>query len=186
MVDRRPMSIWHFQFSLVPRTEVARIHGCVPSEIDWFRSLNYKEAENIKFSDRANPNYWGGKRPCADPDTVRVASLMLPAMQSWSGEALMYGEEHSHQIQIWDDDVIIRVDMRNFDLEFFRMAVGLAKKKNCLIVLHENGKVLEPQVDHVLAECKASKAWRFVQDPEGTLRAIGDEMDSAGAGETPE
>lgn len=162
------MSIWQFRFSLVPELGILRVHGEIPAELE-----SMKPARPDDPLDEESPNYWAGQP--AFPLQIEAFKVLLPPMESWSSEALMFGYSHGHQIELWHEDLTCKMDMRAFDVDLLRNCVELAGRHGFLIALHENGRVLPADFERVLDACEKSRATRFVCNPAKTLRDIGDE-----------
>lgn len=162
------MTVWQFRFSLVPELGILREHGSIPAELE-----SMKPAQPEDPLDEEYPNYWAGQPQ--SPRDIEAFKALLPPMESWSSDALFFGYSHGHQVELWDDDVICKLDMRAFDPELLRNYVEVAANHGCLIALHENGQVLQPDIELILEACKKSKAMRFVGSPLDTLRETGEE-----------
>jgi hypothetical protein len=163
------MAIWQFRFSLVPELGIIREHGGVPSELESMKPVNPDVAFDL---DAEYPNYWAGQpRPPLELDDFKT---LLPPMESWSKNALMFGYSHGHQIELWKDDLICKIDMRAFDPDLLEKCVELGGRNGCLIALHENGQVLAAVWDVILESCQRSRAVKFVCDPTKTLEEIGE------------
>ena len=91
-----PLAIWQFTFHLIPGEAVEQFHGPTalrPIEIE----TNNENAES--------PNYWAGRSPRS---YAKAVEPLLPARNSWSADALMFGDEEGDGIELWDDDVRVR------------------------------------------------------------------------------
>ncbi|WP_374981060.1 hypothetical protein PSGK_07550 [Pseudomonas solani] len=158
------MAIWQFGMYLVPRAGVLSVHGCIPYEIDEYKphdaSADFDEG-------KVYPDYWEGK---GVPDSIRrKVSEKFPRIHSWSDEAEMYGDEDGTKVEIWLDDVMCFVDSRCDAGEVLRFFVDLAEEGLCLIVLKEDGRVLDALLDSVVNEFYKSRAFRFSLDPTKTI-----------------
>jgi len=88
---------------------------------------------------------------------------------------LMFGDEDGDSIELWDDDVRIRLDIRQFNEPLARAIVSLAAANDLKLVMARTGRLMPPSYDKVAREIAQSRALRFVLDPGGTLELIGRE-----------
>lgn len=110
------MAVWQFKFSLMPRRARDEIYGASADTAPEY-SANFDPG----YIEEAN-----GQRNPWDIEPVREAvhqelSLLLPERKSWSSEASMFGSEEATDLQLWPDEVQIRLDMREFDQTFSRI-----------------------------------------------------------------
>jgi len=80
------MAIWQFDFYLIPRKAIERVHGPSPVVLGAFRRSRVQEADSYPDP----PNYWAG-RQCSSYENAVGASLA--ARKSWAPEAPMFGDE---------------------------------------------------------------------------------------------
>ena len=85
------MAIWQFTFHLIPGEAVEQFHG--PTAL---RPIDIEaNNENAEL-----PNYWAGRSPRS---YAKAVEPMLTARNSWSADALMFGDEEGDGIELWDD-----------------------------------------------------------------------------------
>lgn len=164
------MAIWQFRFSLLPELGIIREHGGVPPELESMKPVNPDDPLALEGH---CPNYWADQPK--SPLELDDFKTLLPPMESWSKDALMFGYSHGHQIELWKDDLTCKIDMRAFDPDLLEKCVELAGLNGCLLALHENGQVLPADRHAVLEACQRSRAVKFVCDPTKTLKQIGEE-----------
>lgn len=100
------MAIWQFTFYPVPRAAIERIDGVTALTIAAFKPVNLETYdENAEW-----PNYWEGRSPKSYADDV---GALLPARESWSPDGLMFGDDKADDIDLWDDDFRVRLEIRH-------------------------------------------------------------------------
>jgi hypothetical protein len=87
----------------------------------------------------------------------------------------MFGDEDGDSIELWDDNVRIRLDIRRFNEPLARAIVGLTAANDLKLVVALTGRLTPPSYDKLAREIAQSRALRFVLDPAGTLELIGRE-----------
>jgi len=156
------MAIWQFDFYLLPREAAERLHGSSPVVLGALRSSRAQDMDGDP-----NPHsYWNG-RECYSYENA-VAAL-LPARKSWAPEGLMFGDERSDSIELWDDSFFIRLDMRRFNAALARSIVGLAAADGLMLGMVETGHLLPASYPMLLRQIVQSRALKFARDPIGTL-----------------
>jgi hypothetical protein len=88
---------------------------------------------------------------------------------------LRFGDEDGDSIELWDDDVRIRLDIRQFNEALARAIVSLAAANDLRLVMARTGRLMPPSYDKLAREIAQSRALRFVLDPGGTFEMIGRE-----------
>lgn len=161
------MAVWQFKFSLVPTAGVQRIHGADAVVLQAYQI----SPDGPKFLDEEeNLNYWAD---LADLQEIALASSeILPEMESWSGDARMFGNKESNKIEVWNDRVNCFIDMRFFSEEFLLRVVDMAKKFDCKFVISGSGVVIYPDLFKVIDQIKLSNAYKFCADPAGYLKSL--------------
>jgi hypothetical protein len=163
---RGDMAIWQFTFHLVPREAVERLHGPAAIALIAFRPLDAgTHDENADW-----PNYWAGRSPRSYADAVEA---LLPSRKSWDSDALMFGDEKGDSIELWNDDVTVRLDIRQFNESLAGAIVSLAADNDLKLAMAQTARLIKPSYDKLAREIAQSQALRFVLDPLGTLELIG-------------
>ena len=159
------MAVWQFAFALAPREGVKRVHGSVPKHIPDHTVDFGNSPEEIDLDQE--PNYW---EPI-DPRTFAAEiKTILPPTKSWSPDALMFGDDKVHDIDLWQDDVRVRFDLRAIELPLIQNVTSFARKHDLLVIVLESGKILEPEVNMLVDHIKGSQAARFVTRPKRIFR----------------
>ena len=97
----------------------------------------------------------------------------LPSCQSWSDDALMFGVEDSHTIQIWKrEGITFRFDLRKPDMGLLRSIVDFARLHELLMVPDTRGQRMEPSLDDIIADIRTSDSFSFCKDPEAYLKGL--------------
>ena len=159
------MAIWQLTFHLVPREAVEQLHGPTAIALAAFRPVDLETYDENAES----PNYWAGRSPRSYAEPMEA---LLPSRKSWSPDALMFGDEEGDGIELWDDGVRVRLDMRQFNEPLARAIVSLAAANDLKLVMARTGRLIPPSYDKLAREIAQSPALRFVLDPGGTLELI--------------
>lgn len=164
------MAIWQFTFYWVPRDAVEKLHGRDVIALAAFAPVDPETwNENTETQ-----NYWAERAPRSYGTAIEV---LLPPRESWSANALMFGDEDGDDVQIWDDDIKIRLDLRRFNEPLARAVVQLAAREDLKLVMGETGRLISAEYDKLVREIANSRSAKFVQDPAGTLKMIGREQE---------
>ena len=154
MLAENIMAVWQWDVWIVPKQEVAEHFSSVPQymQIDWFESINWwnfvSKSKLIDFFNNVLPNYY---TPWAK-DT-----------QSWGSD-----DGDRAELMIENDvitDVVIRVDLRNLNVDFLQSLINFCEKSEFLFFSLESGRFIEPDFDKLISEIKSSRKMIFVQDP---------------------
>jgi hypothetical protein len=162
------MAIWQFTFYLVPHETVEQLHGPNAITLAAFRGVDLETYDE----NAERPNYWAGRSPRSYAEAVEA---LLPPRKSWSPDALMFGDDEGDGIELWDDDIRIRLDIRQFNEPLAHAIVSLAAANDLKLVMNGTGRLIPPAYDKLTREIAQSRALRFVLDPGGTLDMIGRE-----------
>ena len=100
---------------------------------------------------------------------------LLPEMEPWSPDLRIWGDEKSHDVQIWfEGDRIesfqLRLDVANPSFPLIDGMCGLARDLQCVFAATE-GAIIQPSAEAIARAVIHSPAMRFVRDPEGFIRA---------------
>jgi hypothetical protein len=165
------MAIWHFKFNLIPTEGLKRVLGdpdaaVVPEFVPNPEGPRCLEPEELE----ALPNYW------SDPAQLRqiamVVSSFMPEMTSWSREARMFGNDEDERVEVWEDDVHCRINMRNVDLVVLEKVLSLARKFDCKLVIGGTGAVAAADIASLTPHIESSNAYKFCRDPRGFLTSL--------------
>lgn len=165
------MAVWHFKFSLIPTEGLLRVFGnadvsVVPEFVSHIDEPRYLEPEELERL----PSYWDG--PATLRQCAMAVSGFLPEMKSWSDAARMFGNEEDERIEVWDDGVKCRINMRDVDLELLDKILHLAKRFECKLVIHNTGAVVAPDLASLAPHIESSNAYKFCVNPAGFLASL--------------
>jgi hypothetical protein len=163
------MAIWHFEVILVPTVGILRLHKELPPLLEDLIAVN---AEDVEIERRVE-NYWEGLSVPVEV-TTRIERV-LPRMPSWSPKAAMYGSADGSIIKIWKDHFSCRIDARQPVDSLIVLITEIAVQMDCKIIPVETGQLLDPEFNDIAGALKNSTAYRFSQDPKGTLKSMLDE-----------
>lgn len=160
------MAAWHFRFSIVPRAAILSVHGQGAVVLDEFRT-NFEAGPGVRDPDESlHENYWRNSDPRR---LIPEISKLLPERVSWSADAAMFGDEEGDSVEVWEDSVDCAVDIRHFSIYRLEAMVSMAARADCLIVLHESGRVIPSESGLIVAEIETSRAYSFCVDPKGFM-----------------
>lgn len=158
------MAIWQFKFSLVPFSGMEKVYGRRPTHLPEYGAGDF----SFSGEDSEHPDYWQGR----DPGSIAEGRIshILPVMDSWSRDAVMYGDSEGDCIEVWGDEVNCALDMRNFSLKILSDILQIANDSGCALVVHGDGVVIPPDMNVVLGAIKSSGAYAFCISPVDFLR----------------
>lgn len=161
------MAAWQFDFYLIPKINVLKIFNELPEVLDDY--LPYDGKRELKEISEY-PNYWNGYE--INEEIHDFFSLQLDAIESWDDEAKMYGESNGNKVEVWEDDILCRIDAREVNMKLLYRILEFAKAKSWVVVLKENGKVLEPNIFSLANYFRMSFSFKFCKEPEKTLKEM--------------
>jgi hypothetical protein len=152
--ENRYVATWQFDSHLISRKKLVNLFGEVPSALD-------EEAFESVIS-------WDGS-PLPE-DSEKVISSFSKEGKSWSPEIRMWGEESGNRIDLsFDagriDSIFVRVDVRNLSIQFLEGVITFSNYIDAVLLVMEDGGVIEPNLQTLVMRIKESNACRFVQDP---------------------
>jgi hypothetical protein len=133
------MALNQFDLNLFSHREVVQAFGEIPATIRW--SVEDDRPSYLNFSPFS-------------PEVVEAVSRILPEMNSWTDSAKMFGESNGNKIELWDDSIRVRIDMRWENQDFVEALVQLSVLLGCIIVCAEGGVVLEPNETSLVLQCR--------------------------------
>ncbi len=160
------MAVWSFKLNLLPRQSVLKKFGKIPDVIDEYKScFDYSEL----IEDEEGTNFWKGY----DVRSIGINfGQLLPCIDSWSDSMDLYGDEKGSKVEVWSDDIYLKLDARGDNDILLEKCVKVAKLIDCIFVVEESGKVIEPDVELLMLEYRNSRAYRFVDSPEEVLEEV--------------
>lgn len=109
------------------------------------------------------------------PALFEGLSELLSEKRSWSPSLRIWGDEKSHDVQVWSDgpaieSVQFRIDANNLSVSLMTGICDLARSLDGVFATAE-GAIIQPMCEAMVREMMRSPAMQFVQDPEGFLEA---------------
>lgn len=164
--DIKFMAIWQLNFALVPILDIKKNHGHIVN-------ILYQYQAHIgcpKIIDENELiNYWVDID--ISEDIIGRFAQLLPPMESWSENAVMFGTDEGNKIEVWNDDIYCSIDMRKLNLNLLESILHIAEKLKCMVVLEEGGIVIEPS--DVIPKLRNSTAYKFCLNPIETIISVG-------------
>ncbi|HEX2204035.1 MAG TPA: hypothetical protein VHG91_12080 [Longimicrobium sp.] len=162
------MAAWEFDGWLLPAAEIARC-GYAPSG-----TLPDEAFETI--------DWWSTAQPPAD--YARRFGEILPPAASWSPNVERWGPEDGTRIDVVRADgrvgeIYFRLDARAPDPDFVHGLTAFAAEAGT-VVRTEDGTLLEPDPEALLAALARSPAAAFAADPRAFLARLERRMEERG------
>jgi hypothetical protein len=152
------MALWQFELHLIP-SSAAQVDG-----VDAIRMTR----EQL---DKISPDVSAEKMP----DLFQRLSVLLPEKEAWTPDLRIWGDEKSHDVQIWFEgtrieDFQLRLDVANPSLPLVSGMCSLARDLQCVFAARE-GAIIPPSAEAIVRGIMQSPAMRFVRDPQGYIEA---------------
>jgi hypothetical protein len=156
------MAVWQFAFSLVPTSAVKDVLSLAQYQKspDGPKVLEESEIETL----------WNDSGQLRD--IAEAASCILPEVKHWSAQARMFGDEESNRIEVWNDDIYCRADLRTDPTVFLHAVLDLSVRFKCKIVIDGPGIVIEPSIAAMKSQMQKSIAYKFCENPREFLRNL--------------
>lgn len=159
------LAIWQFCYSLIPKLGLQnKLKYPVETLPEYGNRSDYPTA----LDQTDTPNYWDGFENIISEHIPELSGL-LPEMNSWSEDARMYGTQSGDRIEIWNNDIDCIIDIRKINYELILATLDIAKRMNCLLVIHGSGRLIEPEIKLLREEILNSNSAKFITDPEGYI-----------------
>lgn len=158
------MGVHHFKLSIVPREYFERIGLPVPSVLT---------AEEVDRGENANSGWWASLQPTAQ--ALERLRHLCPTEKSWGEtEEFVTGGTWGSELRIWREQGRVWLVTFSFSptgderilLDKF---VTIAREEHCLLLDAETGSLFEPDETVVAERLRASRAMRFVRDPQSSI-----------------
>jgi hypothetical protein len=152
------MATWQFDLYLLPRQKIIERYLSVPAQVS---------AEEYVAID-----WWAGVTLPVNYDSM--LGSFLPKYTSWNKNASTWGDEKSDLISIIFEnnapvEFLVRIDASKLNISLLGKISHFAKLCDCLLLLDESRKLIEPDPLSLNYEIKRSNAYKFVMDPRGFL-----------------
>jgi hypothetical protein len=152
------MAVWQFTLDLIP-SFAARLDG-----VDAIRMTR----EQLDEIDTEIPVE-------KQPYLFQTLSGLLPEKEAWSPDLRIWGDEKSHDVQIWFEEdhiegVQLRLDVANPSLPLVSGICGLARHLQCVFAARD-GAIIQPSAEAVVRAMMQSPATRFVRNPQAYIEA---------------
>lgn len=149
------MALWQWDVWIVPRKEVIRIHSVMPEYMDqdWFES----------------EDWW---RLVSESELATFFNSVLPDYSTpWAKNTRSWGSDNGDRIELMVEngkitDVLIRVDLRNLNLDFLNSLVSFSKLHNFVFYSLESNRFIEPNLKELLGSIEKSRKIVFLKDPQ--------------------
>ncbi|MBI2824087.1 MAG: hypothetical protein HYX69_05260 [Planctomycetia bacterium] len=153
------MAVWQYDVVVIPKDAVKAFFHSVP------RSIRTEEFDLYEW-------WTNSKAP-----NVEELSSLFPRAAAWSESIKAWGgSDDEHRIELHYGDgrllmVRIRLDLRETVVDMLQAVVRWAKLHDYLF-WSESQSVLEPTIEDVVKDIKASRAFSFVCDPIAFLEKV--------------
>jgi len=165
------MATWHFRFHLVPRAGILLYYEELPEILRGF-SLPPDDSF-LLANEEDSPDYWKGT---LDQEEIgRKFAGFMSARETRSKGVLRFGSDDGNRVTVWGNDISVAIDMRKVDLSLIVDILDIGRELDCMVVVIPTDRVVPPQLSALLAEMRDSIAFRFCDDPIGTLKKLAEE-----------
>lgn len=149
------MASWQYDLYLLPRKNL--------SKSALMATLNIRQElldSLISWQNTEMPN-----------DYQLFLDSCLQRYKSWDNTSLSWGSEEGNFINISFcgdkiEEVIVRLDMRNFDSGLLEKIIFFSKWCDCVMLLMEWMEIIEPEYQLIIDRIRQSKAALFVYNPQ--------------------
>ncbi len=153
------MATWQFNLYLLPRLKIIERYSSVPVQVS---------AEEYA----AAMDWWNGVTLPLNYDSM--LGSILPKYTSWNKDAFTWGDEKSDSIAIIFEnnapvEIFVRLDVSKLEISLLEKIAHFAQQCDCLLLLDESRKLIEPDPLSLNYEIKRSNAYKFVLNPRGFL-----------------
>jgi hypothetical protein len=154
------MATWQFDLHLIPRSELQKVFGYVPTKLDreTFNAVNWWQTFHLPSQYR------------------EMLSGFAQAGTSWCEEIELWGDMEGDRVEVCRDEgeidtVYIRINAANLNSDFINGVSDFAQACDCLIFT-EDKELIEPVPKLLGKAVLQSNAARFVADPHEFLRNL--------------
>lgn len=150
------MAAWTFRFSYLPLSGILFHHGnLIPEHIE-----GYKAVDINKFDEnRDYKNYWV-KEKSTPHDLIKLPSV-FKEKKHWDNTAHLYEDEYGNQIELWDDDFCVALNLANFNSDRIKDIVGIGHEFYLKIICVDDGNLMEASFEDLMAKIKNSSAYKY-------------------------
>lgn len=170
------MAIWQYRGEFVPELWLIAKYGRIPIVLEGYLATE----GDIDLNDVDNPHWW---RDISIPgDIAQWVNAILPQRESWSEDALMFGNEESSDFTIWYENAAVdaisfRWDLREPNIDLLNRIVRLAKELGAYVVSGDRATIIKPDFQAVLSDIKESDAYSFCKNPRRFISELGRKLD---------
>lgn len=147
------MAVWQYSITLFPASGLVNFMGKRPKVLDESISLEY--------------NLWEGADSRTEFWIKNFLSFMSIRKRDYG--IIFMGSESGNDVQLVEagghiSEINTRIDLRDLNSGFLKRVLDIAQKYE-LLVITEDGRVLDPDINEVYSAICDSKQYRFVQEP---------------------
>ena len=158
------MASWQTSFHLLPKESLEKLFDVMPSEIPVVKSSEISSPEMLDKIIRNTPKYW-------DDVKIDIEELkqLLPKRDSWSSNALMFGQEDGDSIEVWSEQgkvdwIQIKFNLIDVDYTLIKRVLIVVKKSKCLLHSQVTGNLLLPNKKEFNLEIKKHRPSRYIRE----------------------
>lgn len=155
------MAVWQFTIELVP--------------VRWAEANEY-ETDLLYGEDGYDTSRaWDGVQPTKDIDGM--LGNIFPKKESWSEDLTIWGNEETHDINVWSENgkvfsIRFRLDLRHDITGLMGALVRVAADIDCVLFVPEKKIMFTPNVFELKQYIENSNAARFVKNPSKYLEEV--------------
>lgn len=155
------MAIWNYRYYLIPLNSIEKDNIFNENVIlPEYRKNNFNNFnENQEFK-----NYFEQHNQILHL-IKDEANQILTIKESWDEDAITFYDKYENTITIWSDDIMCELDLRFDCLNFIQQTINWAIKYNCVIVIEETGKIINPEINNFIETIKNSNVNKIFNNP---------------------
>lgn len=152
------MAIWQFNMHIISKEIVDSQVGKIPASIE-------PELVDELLS-------WGMSNNISDGSQKKISHYLAPA-DSWSKKIKQFGNSDETCLELFFDngvveEIALRIDLRSVTKDLLNVVIDFCSENNGVLLV-EQRKIIEPNLESIMKEIKISKAFSFIKNPENFI-----------------
>lgn len=161
------MSAWQFEVLLHPVDGLQAEHGLVPDSVETIRVSVAATDEEIDRACDTIPNYWIKSAFCES--VVSSISEMMPKEDSWSEDALFFGDRDKDRLEVWFHDgklerVKALISLSDPRIQTIRKLLDVVSSNQCVFSVVASGKIFKPTGREFIRNALGSSSARYLPE----------------------
>ncbi len=140
------MAIWNYRYYLIPLASVVDCNIINTSNV----LTEYKKNNFNNFDENKEFKNYFEQHNQILTFISEEASKIFTVKEAWDEDAIIFYDEYGNTITIWSDDIMCELDLRFNCINFIKQTINWAVKYQCVIVIEETGKVINPDINNFI------------------------------------